>query len=74
MDSLRRELAARKVRGILVPARLRPSHRPECERATEAAKRELGEEWRFIERVVFVENGWDAFTWDGEWRAFRTDG
>ena len=45
----------------------------ECARATEAAKRELDEEWPFIERVVFVENGWDAFTWDGEWRAFRTD-
>ena len=44
---------------------------PECERAVEGAKRELGDEWWFMERVVFVETGWDAFTWDGQWRAFR---
>jgi hypothetical protein len=43
-----------------------------CEVALEGAKRELDEEWPLIERVVFVENGWDAFTWDGEWRGHRT--
>lgn len=43
----------------------------ECELAIEGAKRELNEEWPFIERIVFLDNGWDAFTWDGKWRGFR---
>jgi hypothetical protein len=49
-----------------------PLSDPECERAVERAQRELGDDWPHMERIVFVENGWDAVTWGGEWKAFRT--
>ncbi len=44
----------------------------DCERAVERAQRELGDDWPEMQRVVFIENGWDALTWGGQWKAFRT--
>ena len=44
----------------------------DCQRAVEQAQRDLGDDWWEMERVVFVQNGWDAYTWGGEWQALRT--